>query len=98
MGVQVTKKLANYGSGVLRDDTCQDMSTNHAVVAMAYTPDWVLIKNSWGVDWGEKGFIRLARNHHNCGMWVTSYYPKLDTTGVTDTGPNDEAAIYDVVE
>ena len=38
-----------------------------------------LVKNSWGSDWGEKGFIRLGRGDKygpdgQCGVQIDSQY------------------------
>jgi len=48
---------------------------NHAVVAEGFgamgTQKYYLIKNSWGSDWGEKGYIRLKRfddDAAHCGI------------------------------
>merc|ERR1719330_1239086 len=56
-----------YSSGVF--DSCdKDATINHAILAMGYgndatlNADYWLIRNSWGADWGEGGFIRLLRH------------------------------------
>jgi cathepsin F len=52
-------------------------SLDHGVTLVAYAngtdvfgadqPYWV-IKNSWGADWGESGYIKIIRNKGECGL------------------------------
>ena len=81
-----------YKTGLMKDMTCTG-SLNHAVTAVGYTEKYILVKNSWGKEWGEKGFARFMRGHHNCGLYQDSYYPELEVTGVADSDP-DEATDY----
>ena len=90
---EVTDKTSYYSSGILRDDTCRSYA-NHAVTAVGYTPSYVLVKNSWGKWWGDNGYIKFARGHHNCQLWNFSVFPLLKTTGVADTGPDDKVSDY----
>ena len=48
-----------------------DSLPNHAALAVGYHIDlnnpnniWVKFKNSWGKDWGEDGYFRLAINNN----------------------------------
>ncbi|XP_062136110.1 procathepsin L-like [Drosophila sulfurigaster albostrigata] len=70
----------NYEGGVLNEPSCSQ-DTDHAVVIIGYGTDpadgdYWLVRNSWGEDWGEDGYIRMARNCDNqCGIANSAIYP-----------------------
>lgn len=65
-----------YGGGIFSGCTGSTGAIiNHAVQAVGYADDYWLIRNSWGEDWGEKGYIRLTR--------------AKDKQLATDTAPQD---------
>ncbi len=74
-------KFYFYSSGVHFGSKCSSIKLNHAVVAVGYGTDSVggdyyIVKNSWGTDWGEGGYIKMARNrNNNCGIASLGYYP-----------------------
>lgn len=55
-----------YSEGII---TSCETSLNHGVtlVASNFIGKWVKIRNSWGPNWGEQGYIRLAINQDTCG-------------------------------
>jgi len=60
-----------YTSGIMTKSQCAT-SLDHCVQITGYdttgaTPYWV-VRNSWGADWGEKGFIRLEYGTNTCGL------------------------------
>ncbi|CAD7697511.1 unnamed protein product [Ostreobium quekettii] len=70
-----------YGGGIY-DEPC-GTSLDHGVLAVGYnltadTPYWI-IKNSWGPDWGEDGYIRFKHGLNDgqgqCGMALAASYP-----------------------
>ncbi|XP_029813847.1 cathepsin K [Manacus vitellinus] len=68
--------------GVYYDENCNAENINHAVLAVGYgaqkgTKHWI-IKNSWGEEWGNKGYVLLARNMDNaCGVANLASFPKM---------------------
>jgi C1A family cysteine protease len=56
----------SYKSGIFQGPCGTQM--NHAVLAVGYTDQYYVVKNSWGTSWGNKGFIWMARGKNVCGM------------------------------
>ena len=68
--------------GIYCSNTCQQEQLNHAMMVVGYGTDektkmdYWLVKNSWGVKWGEDGYIRMCRNeNNNCGIATQALYP-----------------------
>ena len=65
-----------YTGGIYAGTTCSKKfnSLNHAVLLVGYGVDsttgteyWI-IKNSWGLNWGEEGYMRLVKGAGSCGI------------------------------
>eukprot|EP00356_Strombidium_inclinatum_P000318 CAMPEP_0170511522 /NCGR_PEP_ID=MMETSP0208-20121228/66354_1 /TAXON_ID=197538 /ORGANISM="Strombidium inclinatum, Strain S3" /LENGTH=74 /DNA_ID=CAMNT_0010795073 /DNA_START=622 /DNA_END=843 /DNA_ORIENTATION=- len=57
-----TDQFELYSGGVY-NGPCSG-NPNHGALAVGYGQDWAgyhywLVKNSWGSDWGENGYIKL---------------------------------------
>ena len=65
VAIEVRQDFQLYKGGVYSndDDSCGS-ALNHGVLAVGYnTQDeggYVIVKNSWGADWGEQGYVRMA--------------------------------------
>lgn len=59
-----------YSSGVVTK--CTDRSLNHGVVLAGYFPEeqqpYYYVRNSWGSNWGDAGYIRLSSTGNQCGL------------------------------
>ncbi|NWV16875.1 CATS protein, partial [Origma solitaria] len=70
-----------YSSGVYDDPQCSQ-EVNHGVLVVGYGSldgkEYWLVKNSWGVHFGDSGYIRMARNASNrCGIASYASYPLI---------------------
>jgi hypothetical protein len=64
--------LSSYSHGIIKAEECEcndpdKQEVNHGVTVVGYgkseRPDcesYWLVKNSWGADWGDKGFFKLC--------------------------------------
>jgi len=69
-----------HKGGIYSWSGCSSEMLDHAVLVVGYGTengkDFWLIKNSWGKDWGEDGYFRMARNANNmCGVATDATYP-----------------------
>lgn len=62
-----------YSGGIFNN--CGN-SIDHCVLLVGYTPNYWIVKNSWGGSWGERGYIRLARGN-TCGLASHGTYPNV---------------------
>jgi cathepsin L len=68
-----------YESGVYDDIFCSADQLNLGVVAVGYDTTsegsfWI-VRNSWSSNWGENGYIRMARGRNLCGINEMASYP-----------------------
>jgi C1A family cysteine protease len=79
-----------YKSGIIiMGADCPDLRSdsvgNHVVLVVGYGTDngtdYWKVKNSWGADWGEEGYVRIERNSNQqngaCGIRIQPYYPVI---------------------
>jgi len=68
-----------YTGGVYYEPACSSSQLDHEMLAVGWGVNsgaafW-LVKNSWGNDWGQGGFIWMARNkNNNCGIATAAVY------------------------
>ncbi|KAJ7947072.1 Cysteine Protease [Quillaja saponaria] len=80
--IAVGDAFKNYRQGIFTSEYC-GTNLNHAVTAIGYGTSkdgkfW-LIKNSWGKDWGEGGYMKMQRDidapEGICGIAMRASYP-----------------------
>lgn len=78
--------LSVYRSGVYEADDCGNAISdlNHAMAMVGYGEDsatglgyWV-IRNSWGAQWAEDGYMRVRRGTNVCGVEADVGYVKTN--------------------
>ncbi|GFT99211.1 cathepsin L1 [Nephila pilipes] len=71
--------FVSYGSGIYEVEGCDPQKLSHAVLIVGYSSengkDYWIVKNSWGPDWGENGYVRMARNKNLCGIANMASFP-----------------------
>nr|CAH0102895.1 unnamed protein product [Daphnia galeata] len=88
--MKVIDSFFDYASGVYSDPACivtDENSVDHAIVIVGYgttnatsttpaTPYWI-VRNSWGIDWGIKGYFLIKRGVNMCNIESWAAYVKI---------------------
>ena len=85
VAIEANQNLQFYSSGIYDDPDCNNINAiNHGVLVVGYDSqssglsfgknDYWIIKNSWGVGWGERGYFRMRRNFGEYGMCAVAAY------------------------
>ncbi|GMH23629.1 hypothetical protein Nepgr_025472 [Nepenthes gracilis] len=84
-----------YQSGIFTGDCGTEL--DHGVVAVGYGTenglDYWIVRNSWGSNWGENGYIRMERNLNytttgKCGIAIEPSYPTKTGANPPRPGPS----------
>ncbi|KAG6515791.1 hypothetical protein ZIOFF_026221 [Zingiber officinale] len=81
VGIETGENFKLYDSGIYTADCGTNL--DHAVTIVGYgtenDKDYWIVKNSWGENWGESGYIRMERNiaerSGKCGIASMASYP-----------------------
>lgn len=80
VSVDAGTPFMNYAGGILDSTRC-GTNLDHAITAVGYGTEsgvgYFIVRNSWGADWGESGYIRIAdipakKNAGVCGVLLDS--------------------------
>jgi len=79
VGVEADQSAFQMYSGGVVSSNC-GANLDHAITIVGYTDSYWIVKNQWGLNWGEKGYIRIARGTQNggkgvCGINAMASYP-----------------------
>jgi len=64
-----------YRGGIF-EGPCSSTQPNHAMLAVGYTSDYWILKNWWGLNWGQSGHINIRRGKNLCGVGDWLAVPK----------------------
>ncbi|XP_014875733.1 cathepsin L1-like [Poecilia latipinna] len=70
-----------YQSGVYYEENCSSERLNHGVLLVGYgysDQDYWIVKNSWSENWGNNGYIHMAKDrNNNCGIATDASFPVI---------------------
>ena len=90
IAVDANECWQSYTGGILSSTNCPSSldppELDHGVVVVGYnlehTIPYFIVRNSWGVGWGEDGYVRIAINEsHGSGLFGLAQQPTVPHVG-----------------
>lgn len=86
-------EFQSYTGGIIDSTTCLS-EINHGVTGIGFGvsatgKEYWIVRNSWGTQWGENGYVRIAANEPDqgdsgiCGVLSSPYTAVTNTFGAT---------------
>ncbi|XP_050294125.1 procathepsin L-like [Anthonomus grandis grandis] len=73
--------LQFYKGGIYESKSCSQTEPNHAVLLVGYGSeqgvDYWIVKNSWGIHFGDQGYLYIRRGVNQCCIACEASYPIL---------------------
>lgn len=60
--------MSNYRRGQVVNYPAVEKGCDHAILIVGYTPQYYIVRNSHGKNWGESGYFKIRRNTNSCGI------------------------------
>ena len=83
------QSFKEYKGGIYQG--CSSNETNHGILLVGYGTedgtDFWLLRNSWGVEWGEGGYMRLRRGVGECGVGQNILTVECQPVAGSTSGP-----------
>lgn len=92
VAMTVKPDFYQYGSGIYGGCPGHER-VHHAVTMVGYTRDSWKVKNSWGRNWGEGGYVRFSRSRqNNCRLADYAKFPivEFQERGEADAAEEDK--------
>jgi C1A family cysteine protease len=74
VAIEADQQGFQFYTGGVFDGVC-GTNLDHGVLAVGYGSNYYIVKNSWGANWGESGYIRMIRGRNQCGIDIDASYP-----------------------
>jgi len=79
IAIEADQAVFQFYSGGVMDDASCGTNLDHGVLVVGYETmsgkDAWIVKNSWGANWGAKGYVYMVRNKNQCGLATEPSYP-----------------------
>ncbi len=85
IGVAADSAFSSYTGGIFQGSGATQL--NHAVNLIGWGTDHWILRNSWGKNWGENGFMRIKFGANKVGAWANFIVYNKEPDPNPDPGP-----------